>query len=141
MNGASDNTIGGPAVGARNLVSGNFWGVVAVGEATGNLVLGNFVGTDVTGTLSVANDGNGIQFEDADGNIAGGTFPTPANVASGNGYHGLVAVRANSERIPGELRRDRSHRDRCAGQSPKRRPTSAKPPTTSSVERFPDHPT
>src|SRR3972149_2702221 len=50
----SNNTIGGTAAGARNVISGNNHfagsGVNIVGSAaTGNVVQGNFIGTDVTG--------------------------------------------------------------------------------------------
>jgi titin len=55
---APNNRIGGTGVGARNIISGNAeYGVEIRGSsATRNLVQGNFIGTDVTGT---ARSGNG----------------------------------------------------------------------------------
>jgi titin len=52
IDGASGNIIGGTAPGGRNLVSGNgHAGILIINAgATGNIVQGNYVGTDITGT-------------------------------------------------------------------------------------------
>ena len=53
---ASNNTIGGTAAGDRNVISGSPEGGVFIhGSATGNLVAGNYIGTDVTGTMALGN--------------------------------------------------------------------------------------
>src|SRR5437868_4960694 len=61
---ASGNTIGGSSsidptngklTGAGNLISGNVNSGVRIELSTANLVLGNFIGTDVTGKVSVSN--------------------------------------------------------------------------------------
>src|SRR5207253_701561 len=56
-----NNTIGGTAAGAGNVISGNAsWGVLidqAGGSSTGNLVQGNFIGTDAGGTVGIPNLG------------------------------------------------------------------------------------
>jgi hypothetical protein len=75
---ASSNTIGGLALAARNLVSGNLAdGVRIVGAVTapagGNKVVGNFVGVNATGVGSV-------------GAKTSGSF---AGTASGNGLFGV----------------------------------------------------
>ena len=61
--GGSNNTIGGTAAGARNLISGNsISGVVISGSGTtGNLVEGNLVGTDASGSVAVPNASYGVQ--------------------------------------------------------------------------------
>ena len=51
---ASDNLIGGTTVGARNVISANRFGVLITGNSAGNLVQGNFVGTDATGDAALA---------------------------------------------------------------------------------------
>ena len=50
---ATNNTVGGTDAGARNVISGNGIGVWISGPgATGNLVEGNYIGTDATGTTA-----------------------------------------------------------------------------------------
>lgn len=87
----SSHTIGGTAPGARNIISGNTGpGISLGGTLSGNLVQGNFIGTDVTGTVAVANvsDGVLINFGSAN-NTIGGTTPAARNVISGNGGNGV----------------------------------------------------
>ncbi len=60
------------------------------GGATGNLVEGNYVGTDLTGATGAANTGSGIQITGgAANNTIGGTDPAARNVVSGNDGHGI----------------------------------------------------
>ena len=89
-----NNTIGGTSAGARNIISGNT-GVAAQGtghglmingaNATGNLVQGNYIGTDVTGSFAVPNVRSGIFiFNSASSNTIGGAPAGARNVISGN---------------------------------------------------------
>jgi uncharacterized repeat protein (TIGR01451 family) len=77
--------IGGTTAAARNIISGNtgyginLSGTTAPGIA--KLVQGNFIGTDVTGTLPLGNDTGLIA---GDGTLIGGTAPGARNVISGN---------------------------------------------------------
>ena len=66
--GGLNNTIGGAAAGAGNLVGGNIDGIEV--ESTGNVILGNLIGTNGSG----ANLGNGLGISvDAANNTVGGT--------------------------------------------------------------------
>jgi CSLREA domain-containing protein len=87
LNGASNNTVGGTTASARNIISGNTnVGVYVVGSlATGNVVQGNYIGLDITGTSGVsAGSGDGVFLSDASSNTIGGTAAGAGNVISDN---------------------------------------------------------
>src|ERR1039458_10197644 len=65
--GAPGNTIGGTTTGAGNLLSANRDAGIYLftSGATGNLIQGNTIGTDVTGTLALGNTYEGIYAESA----------------------------------------------------------------------------
>lgn len=101
--GASDNTIGGASAAARNVISGNNTsipsevaaGVVIEGtnsgpQTTENLVEGNFIGTDATGTTALAN-ATGIQIVGgATDNSIGGSVPADGNLIAYNTGDGII---------------------------------------------------
>ena len=62
VDGAEYNRIGGPTSGERNIISGNRNYGVAIGcsGATDNAVVGNYIGTDVSGTVAIGNTGGSI---------------------------------------------------------------------------------
>ncbi|MDB5349721.1 MAG: Na-Ca exchanger/integrin-beta4 [Planctomycetota bacterium] len=92
--GASNNTIGGTAAGAGNLVSGNLTsGVRVLGSISStNFILGNLIGTDVTGNAALGNAFDGVQLDGAAQITIGGTAPGSRNVISGNGRVGVDLV-------------------------------------------------
>lgn len=80
----SNNTIGGTRDTARNILSGNLVGVgLATRGATGNQVIGNYIGTDPNGTTAIPNSA-GVVILGASGNTIGGTATGARNVISGN---------------------------------------------------------
>lgn len=77
---STDNTIGGTTAADRNIISGNNGqGLLIEANANGNVVQGNFIGTDATGTValtpnaSTAVQYNGVLIANAGGNTIGGT--------------------------------------------------------------------
>lgn len=82
------NQIGGTAVGAGNVISGNLTGIQIAGNNSANTIQGNFVGTDSTGKLAVGNTFDGIDINGAPGNQIGG-LGNARNVISGNGRAGI----------------------------------------------------
>jgi parallel beta-helix repeat protein len=99
---SSGNVIGGTASGDANVLSGNrLRGVLIEGStATGNQVLGNFIGTTADGGAALTNIGGGQQIGvylyDAPNNTIGGTDAASANVISGNITYGLYAWGPNT---------------------------------------------
>jgi len=93
--GIQSNTIGGTVTGARNVISGNITAGVFLTDAgtSGNLIEGNYVGTDITGTNAIPNTLAGIYLPNggAPGNIIGGTVTGARNVISGN-YYGIYVA-------------------------------------------------
>ena len=89
---ANGNLVGGTGPGARNLISGNGGNGLSVidPDSTGNQVQGNFIGTDVTGNVALANAGAGVNFRGAPNNIIGGTSSGAGNLISGNGGSAIV---------------------------------------------------
>jgi CSLREA domain-containing protein len=89
---AADNTIGGVVAAARNIISGNFrTGVrLQTDNAQGNLIQGNYIGTDVTGDLNRGNRLFGIEIRSAPRNTVGGTSPGARNIISGSLLSGVA---------------------------------------------------
>ncbi|HEY6563357.1 MAG TPA: cadherin domain-containing protein, partial [Pirellulaceae bacterium] len=91
--GAHDNTIGGLSSGAGNVISGNAGrGIALVDSGTsGNLFLGNYIGTDASGTAGLGNASHGIEIDSfASGNSVGGTVAGAGNVIAFNSGSGVV---------------------------------------------------
>jgi parallel beta-helix repeat protein len=101
-NGAADNTVGGTTVGARNILSANGWDGVGVGDGTsGNIVQGNFIGTDVSGTLPLGNGNRGIGLYNASGNLIGGTAPGAGNTIADNVWEGIAIYDSSNNLVEG----------------------------------------
>ena len=106
INNAPDNTIGGgtsttPAgacTGSCNLLSGNRVNGIGIwhGGASGNLVKGNMIGLNVSGTGGIANGDIGIEINEAPNNTVGGTVAAERNVASGNIGAGVFITGSSS---------------------------------------------
>ena len=87
-----NNTVGGSTVSARNVISGNSKDGIRINDATGNLVQGNYIGTDATGSLDLGNLNYGIWvFGDSPNNVIGGSTTGTRNVISGNA-NGIVIM-------------------------------------------------
>ena len=103
MRGVSNNVIGGDVPGAGNVISGNngpgIWIVNTCTEcnppqaniiSSNNLVQGNIIGLNPSGTAAIPNNGSGVGIErGSTGNIVGGTTPGARNIISGNQGEGV----------------------------------------------------
>ncbi len=104
----SGSTIGGGTPGARNVISGNTGQGVGVSgflgdpNTTGNSVMGNYIGTDVTGLAPLGNGGDGITIGGY-ANTIGGANPGEGNVIAANLGGGITLVGGNGCIIKGNL--------------------------------------
>ena len=81
------NIIGGTGDGARNVISGNNGEGVRIdgSHSSGNVVRGNYIGTDAAGTGAIGNTASGVFIRRAPGNSV------LDNVVSGNlGFAGVA---------------------------------------------------
>jgi len=90
---SANNIIGGTTVADRNVISGNrgpsggtgVW--IDTAAATGNKVIGNYLGTDVSGTTFVPTTStNAIALTDCSFNIIGGSISAERNLISAGHY-------------------------------------------------------
>ena len=89
-----NNAIGGPGL-AANVISGNARNGITLSLAgtTGNLLLGNFIGTDPSGNTAVGN-GDGVAIFDAPANLIG---VAGRNIISGNRLSGITISGADAD--------------------------------------------
>jgi hypothetical protein len=107
-----NNTIGGTTAAARNIISangqGNVFGGVEIDNAgaSDNLIAGNYIGVDATGTVALGNStafGFGvIIFNAANANTVGGLNVGAGNLISANG-DGISVQAADSNIVQGNL--------------------------------------
>lgn len=112
VNAGTGNRIGGSRADQRNLISGNSYAGVVIELTIFNIsnveVSGNLIGTDVTGTKSLANGLYGIAIEQGSNSGTGGGPPLPygsltdvyvglpgsgrGNIISGNAGYGIIVL-------------------------------------------------
>jgi CSLREA domain-containing protein len=97
VNNTSDNTIGGTAPAGRNVISANRDGIffaAGLADTTGNVVQGNYIGTDPAGEVALGNTQRGIFIGSfgftANNNTIGETAAGAGNLISGNGHFGIL---------------------------------------------------
>jgi hypothetical protein len=66
-----------------------------------NLIEGNYIGTDVTGTSSLGAEFTGVWIDGSSNNTVGGTTEAARNVISGNNLHGIEIKEAVNNKIEG----------------------------------------
>jgi len=89
--GAQFNIIGGDTTGSRNIISKNGASGVTIDGSADNEVLGNFIGTDVSGTANLGNTDDGVNIHGgAQSNIIGGTGSEEGNIIAFNGSNGVT---------------------------------------------------
>ncbi len=88
--GADGVVVGGISAGSGNLISGNTADGINIQGATAVQVLGNTIGTDVTGMVDLGNGSYGVNvLSSGSGNIIGSAGTDAGNLISGNNGGGL----------------------------------------------------
>lgn len=100
---APNNLIGGTIAGAGNVISGNAGHGLLLNQSAGNVIQGNFIGTDPSGVVNLGNTLDGVYLNNASSNAIGGVLYGAGNTIVNNGAAGVGipagtanAVRGNS---------------------------------------------
>ena len=87
--GASGVVVGGTGAGERNVIADNRYGV-AIDAATGNSVVGNYIGVNLSGSVDLGNTDDGVVLRNgAGGNTIGGPTAAHRNIIAGNNNDGV----------------------------------------------------
>jgi hypothetical protein len=105
---AGGATIGGTTPALRNVISGNIGaGIDLHDNANSNVIQGNYIGVDKTGTGPLGNGGDGVfirynSFNNVIGAAVGGTdVAAAANIIAHNGRSGVTLTEGNRQGIVG----------------------------------------
>ncbi len=102
IDGGDGNTIGGSAPGEGNLISANSSRGVLISSGDFNTVLGNKIGTDLTGNAALPNGEGVIVVNFSSNNAIGGAAPGEGNLISGNsGFGVFILNRSNLNPVRG----------------------------------------
>lgn len=86
----------------RGLAINRFdWMGISIASSKENIIAGNFIGLDVSGTQAPGNGFAGVHISDADNNRVGGTLPEARNVISGNADSGVWIQDGDGNQVQG----------------------------------------
>ena len=105
----SGHTIGGTGAGDGNVIGGAAPGILLGG--TDNIVQGNYLGTDTTGTIDLGNDTTGITVSGTD-HVVGGIGAGGGNTIAFNGSISGAGVMVSGQRVV--IRGNRIYANRSA---------------------------
>ena len=104
LDSASGNTIGGTTAEARNIIAANTFDGIKINAVNdvgnNNVVQGNYIGTDVSGTIALGNGQDGVRIDSSDGNVIGGDIPGAGNVISGHDHVGRAGIELGGANLP-----------------------------------------
>jgi titin len=97
LSGSSYNSIGGTAPGEGNVISGNNGNGIYLSMSPFNVIEGNYIGCDLTGSAAIRNLLCGINLLNCPETTIGGTSDGARNVISGNAIQGIEIAGAASQ--------------------------------------------
>ena len=93
--------VGGPLAGQGNLISGNSQAGLNISHTIGSTAKGNLIGTDISGTLALPNQREGITVSYATQITLGGLTAAERNIVAANVREGISVSRSDSVAIYG----------------------------------------
>lgn len=87
--------IGGSTPAHRNVISGNATQGIHINFSDSTIIYGNFIGTDISGTLALGNQTNGISISNCGLTFIGNGTAAGANIISGNQENGIILSNGN----------------------------------------------
>jgi hypothetical protein len=76
---------------------------IAFNSFGGSRIMGNYIGTDISGSIALGNGKDGVFFDSERYNQIGGTSPELRNLISGNRSNEIEIFSAGSDRVVGNL--------------------------------------
>lgn len=103
---SNNNRIGGREKAQRNVISGNtgkgnLGGVWISSGAQGNIIQGNFIGSDAAGIEAMGNHGRGVAINSGSNNFIGGALPGAGNLIVANRATGIRIITGEGNLIMG----------------------------------------
>lgn len=95
------NFVGGTTPGSGNVIAGNGGPGIEIIFVSGNVIQGDYIGTDATGTQALGNGGDGVVLNGSN-NTVGGTTAGAGNLIAANGGSG-IAIQARGNAVEGNL--------------------------------------
>jgi uncharacterized repeat protein (TIGR01451 family) len=105
VNGAANVVIGATGAGNGNVISGNKAGgiILFANASSGDSIVNNFIGTDLTGKSALGNQGDGVTVLGGNFNVIGGTASGQGNIISGNTGNGVTVQGASNTSVQGNI--------------------------------------
>jgi len=100
--GGGNTTIRGIVINGFSRTAGNGQ-AITINGGDGDVIEGNFIGTDASGTVAIPNEGHGIDILQGNNHTIGGTTPAARNVISGNVFAGIRINVLNGITIQGNF--------------------------------------
>ena len=104
INNATGNIIGGSTPAQRNVISANKAHGISITAGSKGFIIGNYIGTDITGLIVRPNLANGINMTTSSAkNKIGGITSDSMNIISGNNQHGIEIDNSIGNMVQGNI--------------------------------------
>ncbi|MGI4936692.1 MAG: hypothetical protein ACRYF5_08105, partial [Janthinobacterium lividum] len=98
---SDDNLIGGTTAAQRNVITASAYNGIYIYNGSNNVIEGNYLGTDASGTVAVGNGDNGVSLNGAVNTTIGNGSVAGRNLISGNLRNGIYTMNIDGLTIMG----------------------------------------